>query len=357
MINNIIVHPADNVSILTEYFDFNQIPYDLLDLWSTENDQFGGYQILNKLASAENTLLVMNHLVFQSMMDWNISKEQLIQFSKKNQIWVWNDIDGILMSEKNVDIDAQLANITVFVDGPFITPIKNLNIQPFPASFFLKMQRIKTGITDKTSCKYDFLLTTIAKPGREHRDILLKELNERSVKSAGLIVQKTMDRPGPLPTDQKNSSWVGEKNPHHHFQEGHPSMDLYRQCWFEIVPETLHWSGHFYTEKTNKPINTKTPFLTVSTKGYLEYLKSLGFQTFGSLIDESYDQQDAIEDRIRLMLNQVEDIVTNGSESFYNSAKPIVDYNYNLLAEFTGKWNHLTDAFITRHLEQVGFKL
>jgi len=64
----------------------------------------------------------------------------------------------------------------------------------------------------------------------------------------------------------------------------------YAQTGMEIVLETLFDDARWHlTEKTLRPIACGKPFMLVATAGSLEYLRSYGFETFGDLIDESYD--------------------------------------------------------------------
>jgi hypothetical protein len=64
----------------------------------------------------------------------------------------------------------------------------------------------------------------------------------------------------------------------------------YAQTGMEIVLETLFDDSRWHlTEKTLRPIACGKPFMLVATAGSLEYLRSYGFETFGNLIDESYD--------------------------------------------------------------------
>lgn len=350
MINRIILQPYNN-SVIEEYLRFNSIPYVVNDLWSNADNQF---DIPSTFFENVNCLLVINHDVFGKFCENKTSKQKLIDFSKKNYIWLWSDIDSLVSIISNSVLlhinNFNCENITVFVDGQsekikFITTAK---VEQLPINWFLRMPKVKYGKIEKIKCKHDFLLTTILKENREHRTILLDKINNSSLGDRGLISQNALN--------ESLANWLGEMPATKNWPDGYPSMDLYNQCWFEIVPETLYKEGYFCTEKTVKPIATKTPFLVVSSKGYLAYLKSLGFETFNELIDESYDQHDSIEVRISLMLDQVRKIIEHGSEKFYNDAKPILDYNYNHLCELTGKWDHTMHSFITDQLNHIGFK-
>lgn len=64
----------------------------------------------------------------------------------------------------------------------------------------------------------------------------------------------------------------------------------YHSSLFDVVLETLFDDERLHlTEKTLRPIACGVPFLLCGTHGSLEYLRSYGFQTFGDVIDEGYD--------------------------------------------------------------------
>ena len=65
----------------------------------------------------------------------------------------------------------------------------------------------------------------------------------------------------------------------------------YAHTAIEIVLETLFDDQRWHlTEKSLRPIACGKPFILAATPGSLAYLRSYGFETFGNLIDESYDQ-------------------------------------------------------------------
>jgi hypothetical protein len=76
--------------------------------------------------------------------------------------------------------------------------------------------------------------------------------------------------------------------------DSHASADYnnqdYAQTGIEIVLETVFDDSRLHlTEKALRPIACGKPFMLVATAGSLKYLRSYGFETFGDLIDESYD--------------------------------------------------------------------
>jgi hypothetical protein len=67
----------------------------------------------------------------------------------------------------------------------------------------------------------------------------------------------------------------------------------YTDAYFNIVLET-HFDadgsgGTFLTEKTFKPIKNSQPFVLVAPAGSLQCLRDLGYRTFDSVLDNTYD--------------------------------------------------------------------
>lgn len=68
---------------------------------------------------------------------------------------------------------------------------------------------------------------------------------------------------------------------------------FFSDAWMHIVIET-HWDadqsgGAFLTEKTFKPIKHAQPFFIAGCAGSLATLRQLGYRTFDSVLDNSYD--------------------------------------------------------------------
>ena len=67
-------------------------------------------------------------------------------------------------------------------------------------------------------------------------------------------------------------------------------LNYYDQFAIEIVCETYTMGNTFFpTEKTIRPITAAKPMLVYGPQYFLARLKTLGFQTYSSLWDESYD--------------------------------------------------------------------
>ena len=76
-------------------------------------------------------------------------------------------------------------------------------------------------------------------------------------------------------------------------------MSMYNACRFNLVVETDVTQQHsfFLTEKTVKVLLTGMPFVSMSTVHFLQSLHDLGFRTYHTLWDESYDQELDLDNR------------------------------------------------------------
>ena len=181
----------------------------------------------------------------------------------------------------------------------------------------------------------------LRQPHRPHREILWRQLKKRpEIFDHGLISVKK----------KRDGAWLGQQNLQNQWHDHHASMDLYQDCYLEIVPETCYRDLWFLTEKTRKPMITKTPFLMVSNAGYLAWLRDQGFRTFDSLISEKYDQCWRIQDRVTLMLDQLQNIIANGTKDFYTACQPILEHNFYRFCELSGSWYYHYDQVLWRLL-------
>lgn len=108
----------------------------------------------------------------------------------------------------------------------------------------------------------------------------------------------------------------------------------YIDTYFSMVTETIFdYPYTFRTEKIWKPMIMGHPFVTAANPGYYRDLHAAGFQTFGHLIDESFDLIDNPQDRANRIVDTVADICYNGAASFLEAARSVCKYNYQQLRE------------------------
>jgi hypothetical protein len=112
----------------------------------------------------------------------------------------------------------------------------------------------------------------------------------------------------------------------------------YIDTYFSVVTETIFdYPYTFRTEKIWKPMIMGHPFVAAANRGYYRDLHSAGFQTFGHLIDESFDLIDDPRDRANRIVDVVADICYNGAASFLESARSVCKYNYQQLREHNAR--------------------
>jgi len=80
-------------------------------------------------------------------------------------------------------------------------------------------------------------------------------------------------------------------DPHNHILHNSSILEYYNKFSIELVCESYTLGQTFFpTEKTARPIAGTRPWLIYAAPGYLKNLRCMGFRSFDSLWDESYDQ-------------------------------------------------------------------
>jgi len=331
-----------------DFLTFNRVPYTTIDTWNSETKThrvpFGA------ITNQGKSCLIVSGPEFIDAVD----PECLVDFLQENHVIIVQDCDAMLSltTPEFLDLLRKLNQAWVpkhhlhfVVDGQpdkdfqqELSLLHKFNFVVWPYwYFFYQPPRIHGVEIDKIAPCRDFLLTMRKKPRLgEHRDILWQEIQSRpKLANRGHAFYKSQEE-----------IWIGDTPQHHDWRCGHPSMDLYRDSWMEIVPETRYQHGHFLSEKIFKPMATKTPFFVVSTQGYLAHLRQLGFRTFDGILDESYDDMPRVEDRISLMLDQVESMIDLGPAEFYNRAGPVLEHNHRYFAEIRGQFQNIYDRLM-----------
>jgi len=339
-----------NSSAIDEYLDFNNIAYSTRSFYDDNFNEFGGAYIIPEDLFNTSTVLIITVDVLFSFISFAPSRKNFIDFLEHGSTIVFQDMDSFVnlnsdeFKKEIIKIDEYInANsLHIFVDAlpsdrHWINNLKNISIEYFNSQFFQMYSRITNATVAKSPLAKDFLVTTILRKTRPHRYKLYKKLESKEFfDNKGICV---FHNNGP----QARNNWNGQMRGENNWNDGHASMDLYLNANIEIVPETCYKDGYFFTEKTMKPIITKTPFLMVSNCGFLEYLKNLGFKTFDSLINEKYDKEYNIDNRIDLLLESLADIIKNGTREFYLAAEDILEHNQNRLFEISGKYQYNLD--------------
>jgi len=124
------------------------------------------------------------------------------------------------------------------------------------------------------------------------------------------------------------------------------STEHYNSCWFDVILETLFDDTRWHlTEKSLRPIACGKPFVMVATPGSLDYLRSYGFLTFGSVIDESYDQVTDPGERLAAIVRTMRSIA-----SWSDQEKQVANQELQRIADHNRKL-FFSDDF-ARHIVQ-----
>lgn len=119
------------------------------------------------------------------------------------------------------------------------------------------------------------------------------------------------------------------------YHSGSHQIDMWSlasQSLLHVVTETVYnGRKQHLTEKTFKPIVMQQPFVLVSCRGSLEYLRRYGFKTFNDVWDESYD--DASDElrilKIGKLLSDLHNLSSKEKQQLQKHLMPIVKHNYN----------------------------
>jgi hypothetical protein len=136
-----------------------------------------------------------------------------------------------------------------------------------------------------------------------------------------------------------------DHNNHHITQTNH-----YTHSYFHIVLET-HFDadgsgGAFLTEKTFKPIKFGQPFVVVGAAGSLQALRDLGYRTFDSVIDPSYDTVQDNTLRWAAVKSVIAQIKQNPAQLFLACQD---DLHHNQQLFLSSKYNRLNSLLERLH--------
>ena len=119
----------------------------------------------------------------------------------------------------------------------------------------------------------------------------------------------------------------------HDLMEDISGEKYYRDSYFNIVTETHFYENSlFLSEKIYKPIIYKQPFLVYSSPFTMKHLRTIGYKTFSSIIDESYDLEVDNNKRRKMIEFEIERLCNLPLDELHNlyvSIKNILEYNFD----------------------------
>lgn len=128
---------------------------------------------------------------------------------------------------------------------------------------------------------------------------------------------------------------------------------IYQRTWYTIICETnFTGDGFFLTEKTTKALFAKRLFVMFGPQHFLHNLRQLGFKTFGSIIDESYDEEMQDLKRYQMAFAQVLSLTQQDPVEVHNKVEEILEHNRQHLAELQHKTDACMEELLRRHIPE-----
>jgi hypothetical protein len=107
-------------------------------------------------------------------------------------------------------------------------------------------------------------------------------------------------------------------------------VEIYRRCRYSIVSETLGTGDQFFfSEKTMKVLFNQRVFVMFGNAFFLQRLRALGFETFGNVIDETYDHNVIDCERFKLAMQQAHLLSWENPDHVYELAKLALAHNHD----------------------------
>lgn len=182
--------------------------------------------------------------------------------------------------------------------------------------------------------------------GRPHRQQLISKLNALLPEALWTNLDSAAGPVQVLPTRYEFDFYQGRQSLvadagyvkyelfNNEWGEIYLKADPYLDTYFSLVTETVfEYPYSFRTEKIAKPLAIGHPFIVASNAGYYRDLHNLGFQTWGNLIDESFDSITDNAQRLERIVKEVEWLCSQDLAKFAEEAYNVCKYNQQHLAE------------------------
>jgi hypothetical protein len=109
-------------------------------------------------------------------------------------------------------------------------------------------------------------------------------------------------------------------------------VEIFRRCYYSVITETLGTgSSFFFSEKAAKAMFAKRLFVVFSNANYYARLRELGYATFGSVIDESFDSDAVDHRRFGKTIEQMKYLAAQDPGQILAKVQPELEHNHNQL--------------------------
>jgi hypothetical protein len=176
-------------------------------------------------------------------------------------------------------------------------------------------------LMDISHPRYDFLVYSRAWTGsREYRLWFLQQIHDSDLRHRCLVKFSAWDQQHHHSQHRfSDQTWQHQSHDMEHVfcdntstaqaSATYSSQDL-NQCAIEVVLETVIDRVHL-TEKTCRALACGKPFVLIGGAGSLRWLRQWGFETFDTVLDESYDDCVDPKQRVLKVLQTMQQYCTN----------------------------------------------
>lgn len=198
----------------------------------------------------------------------------------------------------------------------------------------------------------NFLFDCLCGSRRVHRDYVMLALDKHNLLEQSIATYRDVFSGGdcittpervqnefpdlkvkwPYISPNLNESWEVSNNIDKSIS-GLVPWEIYNRTYYSILVETLGSGRTFLAaEKVGKCLYGRRLFVHFGAAHFLKYLRSLGFETFDSILDERYDDM-AKDDvrRWRMAFDQVLWLSKQNHQHVLQKVKPILDHNHDRL--------------------------
>jgi hypothetical protein len=223
------------------------------------------------------------------------------------------------------------------------------NIHLWETAEFYHQNPKLLNLLNRSTSKSKFFDVLLGRP-KPHRDLIYEKIDHGN----NIVTRFTDDLEHDLRHRSSKEfiwpSWIPRPENHMYFTREEVQLngrsisisrvipdEIYNQTHYSLIAETMDqgdWS--FFSEKIAKPILARRLFLVAANQYYLEKLRDLGFMTFGSIIDESYDLDPDLHSRIDKIMSQVKWLQQQDTAVISKEIEPIIEHNFNVL--FHNRW-------------------
>jgi hypothetical protein len=128
--------------------------------------------------------------------------------------------------------------------------------------------------------------------------------------------------------------------------------EIYNRTWFSVVCETLGKDRVFLSaEKIAKCLQARRLFVVFAIQGFLQHYRDWGFETFGDVIDETYDNEPDDVQRWSRAFEQVQWLCKQNLPALLKKLQPRLEHNHHRLYEFQQEKNQQLQNFVHDHLK------